>query len=201
VKVNEWMDFFSDNKNKKIFSLNDLKVLTGDNTSTISVQLSRLSRSGLVKNPIKGWYTNPFNSPSSEELSMVLRAPAYLSLEYALSKHGILSQDVHTYTLITTKLPYTFRSNEDIYEYHQISRSLFWGYGKEENIQIADPEKALLDLIYIRYSRKRNANETLLLSLMDDMYLEDIDEEILKDYSNKYDSATKDFIVKNSVIL
>ena len=200
MKINEWMDFFKVHKNKKIFSLNDLKVLTGDNTSTIPIQLSRLSRNGLVKNPIKGWYTNPFNSPSSEELSMVLRAPAYLSMEYALSRHGILSQDVHTYTLITTKLPHIYRSDENIFEYHQVKRSLFWGYGKEGNIQIARPEKALLDLIYIRYSRNRNTNESLLLSLMDDMYLEDIDEEILKNYSNKYDKGTKDFMMKNSVI-
>ena len=200
MKINEWMSFFKVHNNKKIFSLNDLKVLTGENASTISVQLSRLSRKGLVKNPIKGWFVNPFNTPSSEELSMVLRAPAYLSMEYALSRHGILSQDVHTYTLITTKLPHTYRSDEEIFEYHQVKISLFWGYKREGLIQLAEPEKALLDLIYIRYSRKGNANENLLLSLIDDMYLEDIDEEILTNYSNRYDNVTKDFMTKNSGI-
>jgi len=125
------MDLFKKNTSKKIFSLNDLKVLSGDNTSTVSVQLSRLSRMGMVKNPVKGWYLNPFNTPSMEELSMVLRTPSYLSLEYALSRHGILSQDVHTYTLVTTKLPHTYRSDESIFEYHQIKRSLFWGYSTE----------------------------------------------------------------------
>lgn len=196
MKINEWMDFFHDHTKKKIFSLNDLKVLTGENTSTISVQLSRLSRSGLVKNPIKGWYTNPFNTPNSEELSMVLRAPSYLSMEYALSRHGILSQDVHTYTLVTMKLPHTYRSDDDIFEYHQIKRSLFWGYKTEGNVQVAEPEKALLDLIYIRYSRNRDANEILIHSLMDDMYLEDLDEERLSNYFIKYDNVTRDFMMK-----
>jgi len=200
MKVNEWMDFFRDHTNKKVFSLNDLKVLTRDNTKTISVQLSRLSRSGLVKNPIKGWYTNPFNPPSSEELSMVLRAPSYLSMEYALSRHGILSQDVHTYTLVTTKIPHTFQNDYDIFEYHQIKRSLFWGYRKEGNIQIAEPEKALLDLIYIRYSRKRNANENLLLSMIDDMYLDEIDRETLSDYSRRFNNNILNFLVKRSDI-
>lgn len=201
MKVNEWMEFFREHTNKKIFSLNDLKVLTGENTSTISVQLSRLSRSGLVNNPVKGWYTNPFNSPSSEELSMVLRAPSYLSMEYALSRHGILSQDVHTLTLITTKLPHTYTSEENIFEYHQISRSLFWGYGNEGNVQIAEPEKALLDLIYIRYSRNRVKNESRILSLIDDMYMDDLDKVVLSDYSKKFNSTTKDFLVNISDIL
>jgi len=200
VKVNEWLDFFKDHNNKKIFSLNDLKVLTDENISSISVQLSRLSRSGLIKNPIKGWYTNPFNSPNSEELSMVIRVPSYLSLEYALSRHGILSQDVHTFTLITTKLPHTFQNDDDIFEYHQVKRPLFWGFKREGSIQIAEPEKALLDLIYIRYSRKRNANETFILSLMDDMYMDDIDKELLSNYSNRFDNTTKDFIMKKTGI-
>ena len=132
---------------------------------------------------------------------MVIRAPSYLSLEYSLSRHGILSQDVHTYTLVTTKLPYTFRNNEDIYEYHQVKRSLFWGFKKEGFIQIADPEKALLDLIYIRYSRKRNADENLIHSLMDDMYLEDIDKELLTKYSNRYNNTTKNFVMKVTGLL
>ncbi len=196
MKVNEWMGFFRDHTIKKIFSLNDLKVLTGEKTSSISVQLSRLSGSGLVMNPVKGWYTNPFNIPNSEELSMVLRAPCYLSMEYALSRHGILSQDVHTYTMVTTKLPHTYRSDDDIFEYHQIKRSLFWGYTVEGTVQVAEPEKALLDLIYIRYTRNRDANEFLIHSLMDDMYLEDLDEERLSNYSIKYDNATRDFMMK-----
>jgi len=194
MKINEWMDLFKKNTSKKIFSLNDLKVLSGDNTSTVSVQLSRLSRMGMVKNPVKGWYLNPFNTPSMEELSMVLRTPSYLSLEYALSRHGILSQDVHTYTLVTTKLPHTYRSDESIFEYHQIKRSLFWGYSTEGNVNIADPEKALLDLIYIRYSKNKEGNEEQMMSMIDDMYVEDLEKSRMRAYSTRFDRTTKEFI-------
>ncbi len=196
MKVNDWMDFFREHSIKKIFSLNDLKVLTGENTSTISVQLSRLSRSGLVENPIKGWYTNPFNIPDPEELSMVLRAPCYLSMEYALSRHGILSQDVHTYTMVTTKLPHTYRSDDDIFEYHQIKRSLFWGFKIEGTVQVAEPEKALLDLIYVRITRNRDAKENAILSLIDDMYIEELDGKKALDLSKRFDRKTKEFTVK-----
>jgi len=194
MKINEWMDLFKKNTSKKIFSLNDLKVLSGDNTSTVSVQLSRLSRMGMVKNPVKGWYLNPFNTPSMEELSMVLRTPSYLSLEYALSRHGILSQDVHTYTLVTTKLPHTYRSDESIFEYHQIKRSLFWGYSTEGTVNISDPEKALLDLIYIRYSKNKEGNEEQMMSMIDDMYVEDLEKSRMRAYSTRFDRTTKEFI-------
>ncbi|MFO8051972.1 MAG: hypothetical protein R6V01_09800 [Thermoplasmatota archaeon] len=196
MKINEWMDLFKKNISKKILSLNDLKVLADENKTTISVQLSRLSRMGMVKNPVKGWYLNPFNSPSMEELSMVLRAPSYLSMEYALSRHGILSQDVHTYTLVTTKLPHTYGSENDIFEYHQIKRSLFWGYETEGNVNLAEPEKALLDLIYIRYSKNKERNEDLMMSMIDDMYIEDLEKRKLLEYSRSFDNTTNGFISK-----
>ena len=128
---------------------------------------------------------------------MVLRAPCYISMEYALSRHGILSQDVHTFTLVTTKLPYTYRSDDDIFEYHQIKRSLFWGFKNEGMVQVAEPEKALLDLIYIRYSRKRDANGSMITSLMDDMYLEDLNSDKLLEYSKNFDRTTKEFLYEN----
>ena len=118
------------------------------------------------------------------------------SMEYALSWHGILSQDVHTYTLVTTKLPHTYRSDEDIFEYHQIKRSLFWGFKIEGTVQVAVPEKALLDLLYIRYTRNRNASERTILSLMDDMYLEELDKKKLDSFSKKFDKTTRRILYK-----
>ena len=196
MNTGEWFDLFRSNSNKKIFSLNDLKVLSGENPGTISVQLSRLSRKGMLKNPVKGWYFNPFALPTSEEFSMVLRAPSYLSMEYALSKHGILSQDVHTYTLITTKLPYTYTSENDIFEYHQIKSNLFFGYRVENRVQIAEPEKALVDLVYIRYSRNRERNGAAVLSLIDDMYIEELNKDLILEYSKVFSADTMEFVMK-----
>jgi len=62
---------------------------------------------------------------------MVKRHPSYLSMEYALSQQGILSQRACTLTLITTKIPRIYKTKDIILEYHQISRTLFWGYKKQ----------------------------------------------------------------------
>ena len=190
MKVDEWLDFFGKNTNKKLFSLSDLIVLTGEKRSTISVQLSRLVSSGIVDRPVRGWYVNPFRPPTDEELAMVIRAPAYLSLEYALSEHGILSQNVFRYTLVTTKLPYTYRSDSNVFEYHQVKRSLFWGYVRDGTVLTAEPEKALLDLVYIRSVRGRDPEGVALGSLMDDMYLEELDRKKLVQYAKRFDKRT-----------
>jgi hypothetical protein len=89
-----------------------------------NVGLSRLIHAGVITRAAHGWYENPFSPPSPEEKAMVLRYPSYLSLEYALSKQGILSQGAQTLTLMTTKLPYTYTTTQVVYEYHQIKKGL-----------------------------------------------------------------------------
>ena len=191
MKVEEWLDLFKENRNKRLFSLSDLVLLTGDKRSSLSVQLSRLVRSGIIERPVRGWYANPFAAPSDEELAMVIRQPSYLSLEYALSRQGVLSQDVHVHTLVTTRLPYTFRTGRRVFEYHQMKRTLFRGYLREGNVLVAEPEKALLDLIYVRFVRGRDMGRGALDSLVDDMYLEELDRERLDQHSEGFDAKTR----------
>jgi len=194
MKVDEWLGFFRKHTGKKIFSLHDIVLLSGEGKSSASVQLSRLVKYGIVERPVRGWYMNPFTPPSAEELSMMVRRPSYLSMEYALSRHGILSQNVFTITLVTPKLPYTYRTLGAILEYHQIKRSLFRGYVHEGPVLVAEPEKALLDLIYIRYVRGREYERYSLDSLVDDMYLEELDRGKLLRHAEGFDVRTREVI-------
>jgi len=197
MKVAEWLIFFKKYNTKNVFSLADIVLLSGEDKSAVSVQLSRLVRSEIVERLARGWYMNPFNRPSSEEQSMVVRRPSYLSLEYALSRQEILSQNAFTFTLVTTKLPYIYRTGDSVLEYHQIKRPLFWGYVREGTVLVAEPEKALLDLIYIRYVRGRSLSREGLDSLMDDMYLEELDRKRLLRYGDEFDRATRRIILES----
>jgi predicted transcriptional regulator of viral defense system len=191
MKVDEWLALFRENRSKKLFTLSDLVLLTGDKRSSLSVQLSRMVRSGIIERPVRGWYANPFAPPSDEELAMVIRQPSYLSLEYALARHGVLSQTVHVHTLVTTRLPYTFRMGRRVFEYHQVKKDLFRGYQKEGYVLVAEPEKALLDLIYVRLVRGRDIGRGALDSLVDDMYLEELDHERLTQHAEVFDAKTR----------
>ena len=191
LKIDEWLNFFKIHKQKKIFSLSDLSQLTEEDKSSLAVQLNRLVKAGVIKRIAYGWYENPFASPSHEEIAMILRYPSYISMEYALSKHGILSQTVYTLTLVTTKLPYVYRTEEAVYEYHQISKNLFWGYKKDGMVKIAEPEKALLDFIYIRYDKNRDLDIQGIKSLINDMDIKELDSKKLRMYSKKFPLKTR----------
>ena len=174
MKVEAWLGFFRSHPEKRLFSFTDLVHLTGEPTGSLSVQLSRLSKSGIIRRPAKGWYENPFSPPTAEEVAMVLRYPSYLSLEYALSAHGILSQAVQTLTLVTTKLPYTVKTHGAIYEYHQIRKDLFWGFSTNGMVTMADPEKAFLDVLYLRHLRGRGRSRSVN-ALVHDFRLDALD--------------------------
>ena len=194
MKVNEWLGFFKKHRGKKLFSLSDISSLVDENRASLSVQLTRLVRSGLLVHPVRGWYENPFHPPSKEETAMVIRYPSFLSMEYALSRHGILSQNVFTLTLVTRKLPYTFRSENCVYEYHQIRKDLFRGYRQEGNCMVAEPEKALLDLIYRRAVHSKVMNLNSLRSLLDDMDMAEIDVKKLHKYAEAFGRRTRDIL-------
>ncbi len=196
MKVDEWLNFFRGHRRKKVFTLSDIVTLSDERSHSVSVQLSRMAKAGIVENPLKGIYLNPFNTPLADEIAMFIVSPSYLSMEYALSEVGILSQHVFTLTLVCLRPTHTFTSEKNSYEYHQIKKELFWGYEKKGTVHIALPEKALLDLIYIRYTRSRDRDEQGILSLMDDMYLDELDEERLKLYSDKYDRTTVSILDK-----
>ncbi|SMB96102.1 Transcriptional regulator, AbiEi antitoxin, Type IV TA system [Thermanaeromonas toyohensis ToBE] len=164
--------------------------MTGIPKDTLRVELSRLVARGVVRRLAREWYANPFSPPSVEEVAMVLRWPSYVSLEYALSVESILSQTAFTITCVTLKLPVVIRTPwGPIFEYHRISRRFFWGWRDLGNgVRAAWPEKALLDLIYIRHLRTRELNEEDLASMLEDMYLEDLDMGRLREFIGGFGS-------------
>ncbi|RPF49231.1 putative transcriptional regulator of viral defense system [Thermodesulfitimonas autotrophica] len=175
MKTSEWLAFFRQHQAKKVFALSDLEQMTGLPKGHLQVELARLVARGILRRLAREWYANPFAPPSVEEVAMVLRYPSYLSLEYTLSQEGILSQTAFTVTLVTTRPPYTFDLEGTTLEYHQIARRLFWGYRSEGRANVAWPEKALLDLIYIRHLKRREMDARGIASLLDDIYLEELD--------------------------
>lgn len=190
MKVARWLQLFKEHPDKRIFSLADLQQLSGVQKEVLYVEMSRLVKSGVLTRLGQGWYANPFHPPLVEEVAMALRHPSYLSLEYALSAHNILSQMALTLTLITTKLPYRFKGESTVFEYHQISRKYFFGYYFHGHANIAYPEKALLDWLYIRHVKNRELDRDSIDSLLNDMYLDELDQQRLRSFMDRFDPAT-----------
>ncbi len=128
-----------------------LVTLAGD-AAAARVQISRWVASGHLMQLRRGYY---------------LHAPSYISLDYALSHYGLIPEAALTITSVTTKRPAVIATPIGRFAYRHIAPQHFWGTEMHEPrgltpVQMALPEKALLDLLYLTPGR---VGATLLESL------------------------------------
>lgn len=136
--------------NKPYWSVADLqKILGYKNRQTLLVVLHRLVRQGVLARVRRGIYRVSINSVEGALLANVIYTPSYLSFESALSRYGILSQIPYTITLATTRRSKKMTLDGTAVEYRQLRGDLFFGHRLEKGLDIAEPEKALLDALYL----------------------------------------------------
>ncbi|MBU1122169.1 MAG: hypothetical protein KKF54_05710 [Candidatus Omnitrophica bacterium] len=155
MTIKEWLDFFKKYKDTKIFSINHFKLLAGKSGNNLRMSLFRLNRKQFVKRICRGFYANPFNLPTIEEISSQIYCPSYISRESALSFYGILSQIPQMTTCVTPNLPHLFKTSFGVIEYRQIKKDFFRNFVRRKGYFIAEPEKALLDYLYFNRSDVR----------------------------------------------
>lgn len=138
-------------ENRTVFRLNDIAMLIGvSDFQSLNKKLNYYVRTGKLNNPRKGIYTKPGYEP--EEMACSVFTPSYISLQYVLQKAGIVFQ----YDSRITSVSYLSRtieieSREFIYRKIRGS-SLVNTAGilrQNNHINIASPERAFLDLLYL----------------------------------------------------
>jgi predicted transcriptional regulator of viral defense system len=97
----------------------------------------------------RGIYRVSIHSVEGAHLANLLYTPSYLSFESALSRYGILSQIPYAMTLATTRRSKKMTLDGTAVEYRQLREDLFFGHRLEKGLDIAEPEKALLDALYL----------------------------------------------------
>ena len=150
----DWLELFRKYPKAKILHLQHLKLLTGMKPRTLQVALRRLTQRKVIRRICRGYYANPFTPPTLEEISAQIYKPSYISLEFALYRHGVLSQAPHVLTCVTPRLPRTFRTALGTILYRQIKREFFFGFVREGEYFLAEPEKAFVDYLYLRRGRE-----------------------------------------------
>ncbi|MBM4401673.1 MAG: hypothetical protein FJ044_00310 [Candidatus Cloacimonetes bacterium] len=141
---------------RQVFTLADFaRLFDIERTNTLYKKTQRLEEKGLIKRLTKGKYFFSFKKPNEFVIANFLYQPSYISLESALSFHGIITGFPYQISSMTIKKPKTFSFEGKEYQYSQISQSLFWGYEKKEDFLIADKEKALIDFLYLAFKGLR----------------------------------------------
>lgn len=151
-------------------------------TAHSSVFLARAARKGWVSRLSRGYYVNSYLKgwPGIEEVGCFLRAPAYISGEWALHYHGVLLQVPHVCQVITLQSSVGRGRSVDYrdicLEFSKISPSLFFGFKRVDHFNLAAPEKALLDILYLRGK----------ISLVDELKMEGVNIKDLQSFAGKY---------------
>lgn len=134
---------------KDVFGIHDVKTLFPEEANYINTILKRLKEAGVVAPVTRGLYRLADATFEIERVATTLSYPSYISFESALSKYGIINQGLFGLTLATTKHSKRLRIGGVICEYRRLKYELFFGFNLLNGIYIAEPEKALLDTLYL----------------------------------------------------
>src|SRR3984893_17214216 len=154
--------------------------------------LRRYETQGLVERVSTKIYINHLNQQfSPRDLVNVLRPESYISLESAMVDKGITSQSPSMLTCVTPGYPQSFRTKSVSIVYRKISPDLYWGYEEKatryNKYLIAEPEKALLDWIYL------NRQEGLPTPL-DEFQLSFLSIPKLRKYADRFPRTVQDTV-------
>ena len=135
---------------RTVFNVQSLRMLTEcEDSQKLTKSLHYYVKGGKIRNPRRGIYTKA--TYDEKEMACSLFRPAYVSLEYVLQRSGIVFQYDDTVTCVSY-LNRIVEIDDKAYQFRIINPELWIGMDgieQQDNILIATPERAFLDMIYL----------------------------------------------------
>jgi predicted transcriptional regulator of viral defense system len=170
-----------------VFSLADIALFY---PAFDSRRLFEWQNKGYIFKLRNGWYC--FSDLEKGELFSFFVAnriyrPSYISLESALSYHNVIPEAVYSICSVTTNKTMIFGTSIGEMRYNTLHSRLYFGYEiiylNEKPVNIACPEKAILDFLYLHHY---NSKEELIDSRfsMDNISVDTMNN-LLEKFKNK----------------
>ncbi len=174
-----YLDFLQEFRDFNVISYQNIRNVFG------SVNVSQLSNWKKEKKIIsvkKGYYL--INNIKRDELLLANEINySYISLEYALSYYQIIPDIAQVITSVSKSRNEKITNECGNFQYRKISRNLFTGFVLSPSIvkegrfiRIAEPEKALFDLIYFRTDLKDNDDFSSLRLNLENIKIKKVEE-------------------------
>jgi len=169
--------------------------------------LSRWISKGLLMRLRQGYFTFPEYKGKPDYARYFanrIYRPSYISLHSALSFYGIIPESVIQITSVTSLKTAYFVNPFGEYSYKTIRKELLFGYilksmSDGRVLQIADQEKALIDLLYL-YPQYCTVQDMLDLRLDEEYLKNDVKKNLLQDYTSRVKSKALEKRVKQLFI-
>jgi len=155
----------------------------------------RWTNKGLLIRLRQGYYTFPeYKGKPDFALYFANRIyrPSYVSLHTALAFYGMIPEAVVQITSVTSLKTSSFSNDFGEYNYKSVKDVLMFGYDLKpladgRAFQLAQPEKALLDLLYL-YPFYNTGQELEDLRLDEDFLQDDLNRNLLEEYMVKFEN-------------
>lgn len=170
---------------RTVFRLGDIAMIAGEtNFQSLNKKLNYSVHKGRLLNPRKGIYAKPHYN--NEELAGRIYTPAYISLEYVLQKAGIIFQYDQRITSVSY-LSRTIEVNGITYSFRKLKGELLvntTGIIRQNSINIATPERAFLDTLYLNkdyyFDNLHPLSKELILKLLPIYHSESLSKKVTK---------------------
>ncbi|MBO8130960.1 MAG: hypothetical protein H0Z29_05510 [Candidatus Marinimicrobia bacterium] len=175
-------------------------------TRTLKTQLVGWQKKGLVIKLKRGLYIlnerDRKHEPSRIFLANALYSPSYVSTIYALGYYDLIPEKVVDVTSVTTKKTTKFTNPFGTFIYQHLKTNLFFGFKEIEDengfpVLIAEPEKAVLDFIYLNLQDFKSKNEDVFSLSYRFQNLDILRRRYLVDFAKKYENKEMLDVVEN----
>lgn len=187
----QYIDFQQQFKGFPLISLSDIR---GVFPNFDHRRLYEWQKRGYIKKVINNFYIftdRQFGEADVNFIANKLCEPSYLSIEYALNYYSLIPETVFWRTSVTSRKTKKISGFLGNFSYQKIKSQLFFGYKlariNNTTFKIAEPEKALLDFLYLRNDVKTKA-DFYELRLNREVYKETVSQKKIKNYLKVFDS-------------
>ena len=144
----------------RIFTTLDFQRIFDVDYEVAKKAISRYVKKGILTKLRKGLYFLTETPPLDFEIANRIYFPSYVSFDTALAFYGIIPETVYEIISATTNKSKEFLINNLKFSYRKLKKEYFFGYSprkiQDRVVLIAEPEKALADLLYFVSLRKRS---------------------------------------------
>ena len=158
-----------------VFTHTEVVLLAGGSPQRVYSLVKRAIRAGEILHIRRGLYClapKYLHSPLSlTALAQRLRGPSYISLESALSRHGLIHEAVYSIMSVCGKRSCTFDTPVGRFEYVRVPQATLYQQVERivepggEAVFLATPAKALCDYVYTHKLNWITACEALMPSI------------------------------------
>ena len=164
---------------KAFFTISDLEKITGLDRKSLYISLNRWVKKGILERAGRNIYVVGGEPVRLEAIAGQAYFPSYLSFESALSRFGVLNLVPYSLLFATTRKTKSITLLGRRVNFRHLKREFFFGFTNEGGLYVAEPEKALIDLVYFKSFGKSSIPS-------EEMDLRSLSKQTLDEYAKRF---------------